>query len=187
MQLIIEYGRRFSGFVYNAGASHTTRNTQHAACMLDNPLTLVLVRSPGHSAILERSIARYPLSHAMYRHLMVLVTSIESPSALSRTPGLCSPLVPCLWNLVVGHSVDDALRLTALEEWGVVMRASDANKAAFRQHGCVFMWLRVCGWLCMRCCAMRGCLYCLTFASSTAAACGLSGWCSLHSRRPLPT
>ena len=187
MQLIIEYGRRFSGFVYNAGASHTTRNTQHAACMLDNPLTLVLVRSPGHSAILERSIARYPLSHAMYRHIMVLVTSIESPSALSRTPGLCSPLVPCLWNLVVGHSVDDALRLTALEEWGVVMRASDANKAAFRQHGCVFMWLRVCGWLCMRCCAMRGCLYCLTFASSMAAACGLSGWCSLHSRRPLPT
>ena len=149
MQLIIEYGRRFSGFVYNAGASHTTRNTQHAACMLDNPLTLVLVRSPGHSAILERSIARYPLSHAMYRHLMVLVTSIESPSALSRTPGLCSPLVPCLWNLVVGHSVDDALRLTALEEWGVVMRASDANKAAFRQHGCV-------SWGCV---AVAGCVY----------------------------
>ena len=185
MQLIIEYGRRFSGFVYNAGASHTTRNTRRA-CWI-TPLTLVLVLYPGHSAILERSIARYPLSHAMYRHIMVLVTSIESPSALSRTPGLCSPLVPCLWNLVVGHSVDDALRLTALEEWGVVMRASDANKAAFRQHGCVFMWLRVCGWLCMRCCAMRGCLYCLTFASSMAAACGLSGWCSLHSRRPLPT
>lgn len=90
--------------------------------------------SPGHSAIVERSLRQYPLTVAAYRCLMVLITDADSSHTLGGVTRLRGAMIPCLWRLVVDAS--EGLQLRALEEWGVLMAVNEANKVAFRRHRC---------------------------------------------------